>query len=251
MFYRFKEKKLNYNIIFPRIDKGIVLIYLSGFPTLPKENLFTKYCQEKGITIIMPHYYGSWLSDGNFTPNNLIKTANDVIKIAKKGKAIEQYNFVEKKWKINSIILGGGSFGGLIALLSAQVNNINKIFLSAPLIDLKSQGIFYREENLMHSLEFARRIYKNVYRGIEQKLWNDFFTNKLSKTSINYNKLNEKNILIIHGEKDNTINIKHSVKFASKLKNVKLIKLKNADHRIWDTINKNKLNQAVNWMLKR
>jgi len=249
MFYRFRQKQLHLDVLFPQKYSGVVLVYLSGFPTLPKESIFTKACQKNGITVIMPHYYGSWLSGGKFIPQNLIKTVKDTILFASKGKSTEQYNLEEKKWKVSSIILGGGSFGALIALKAAQDLNIKKIILSAPLIDVSNQGKMRNEENLLHSLDFSRRVFKNVYRGVESKSWDNFFSGNL-EFRLMFDKLKQKNILIIHGDSDTTINIEHSKKFVKLYPNCELKILKGITHRIWEEISYKELKEIIDWLLK-
>lgn len=230
---------MHIDVAFPEKDIGICVVYLTGFPTFPKENSFTKMCQKNGITVFVPHYYGSFLSDGEFLPENVIKTASDTIKFVKLGYSIDLFSMKEKTWKNNKIILGGGSFGGLIVLSASTKNTPDKILLSAPLIYMKNSN------DLLHTLGFARKVYKNVYRGIESERWGMFF---VAQNKMDENIIKSKDILIVHGNNDDTINITYSRNFSKKFSNVKLLELKEVGHNVWEQITQDDLKKIIDWI---
>lgn len=128
------------------------------------------FCTDNGVNVFIPHYYGSWLSDGVFTPEDCLQSIEDTFRFISLQKGIELYNHSVARWQNKETILCGSSFGGLIAINSLSLT-IEKIALFAPLIDLKTQGQIEGEEKMPFALNFIRDVFKNGYRGIEKPIW--------------------------------------------------------------------------------
>ncbi len=230
MLYKTKDKK---EIIyeFALADQPeATLIWLWGFPSYPKESVLSEYLNKLGVTICFPHYIGSWFSAGKFTPQNCQKTVKQAYEFIKKGSAAELYNNQEINWPTENITIAGGSFGGFWALQANQQLDLNKYLLLAPFIDVKNQNKDNDEEDINKTLEFARRAMSQVYRGIEDKTWDEFF----KKDRIDFDQIKDKEILIAHGNNDQSIRIDHSREAAEKLRDQNKVELieTSADHGI-------------------
>jgi len=236
MFYRFKARQLHIDVAFAKNQSGNNILKLPGLPSLPREDPFTAFCQEQGINVFIPHYFGSWLSDGLFTPENCLTTVKQALEFIRRQGAKELYNNSVMRWRVNDIVLCGSSFGGFMALKYTSISKITKCGLFAPLIDLQSQGTIGGEEKMVHTLKFVRSVYKNAFRGIERRDWDDFFSGKSGESMISSLNLTGKSLFICHGTADPTINIKHTTNFVGSLDKtkVKYFEIKNANHKIWD-----------------
>jgi len=252
MFFRFRDQDLHLDVVFARKQSGFNILKLPGFPSFPKEDKFTQFCQRAGFNVFIPHYLGSWLSDGVFTPKNCLKTVEMAVSFIKRGKATELYNYETKKWRKENIILCGSSFGGFMALKYCSLGKIKKCALFAPLIDLEKQGVVAGEEKMEHTLRFARNVFKNAFRGIEKKGWEKFFSGSLPEAKIDFSKLKRKLFFICHGTVDPTVDIKHTREFVKSLKrkNVSYFEIKNANHKIWDYLTEETLEKLRLWIIR-
>lgn len=230
MLYKVKDKnEIVYEIALADEPKA-TLIWFWGFPSYPKQSLLSDYLQDQGITICFPHYIGSWLSSGKFSPKNCRKTVSETYNFIKRGSATELYNNQEISWPTNNIILAGGSFGGYWALEAASQLDLEKYLLLAPFIDVKNHNKDGSEEDIDKTLAFARKAMSQVYSGIKDKSWDMFFKN----CEIDYSKIKDKNILITHGKQDQSVKIEHSREAKKKLEDKNQVELieTDADHGI-------------------
>lgn len=230
MLYKAKDQnKIIYEFALAK-DPQATLIWLWGFPSYPKESVLSKYLNKQKVTICFPHYFGSWLSAGKFSPENCQKTVNQAHNIIKKGSTRELYSNQEISWPTDNIIIAGGSFGGFWALQASEQLDLDKYLLLAPFIDIKNQNIDNDEEDIDKTLSFSRRAMSQAYRGIEDRAWNEFF----KEGQIDLDQIRNKEILIVHGKKDQSIKIDHSREAREKLKENNSVELfeTSCDHGI-------------------
>jgi len=251
MFWRFRYKKLHLDLILS-CGEGAVL-YLQGFPSFPKENDFTEFLEKKDISVLLPHYLGSWLSDGRFTPENCILTVEESLEFLKKGRARELYNFTTKKWSTKNIILAGHSFGGTIFFLALlKIKTPEKIFLASPLIDLENQAKSAKEEKMDKTLNFARKVFKNGYRGIREKVWDDFFKNNFFDFDKDFEKIKNKNFFIVHGDSDPVVSVEHTRRLVREMKKRKIkvcyFEIKGGGHKIEDLLTEKMKKEFGKWI---
>jgi len=230
MLYKAKDRK---EIIyeFALADKPkAALIWLWGFPSYPKESFLSNYLVSQGITVCFPHYIGSWLLAGRFSPRNCQKTVQQAYGFIKKGSATELYNNQKISWPTDKIILAGGSFGVFWALQSAQELDLKKYLLIAPFIDVKNQNKDGDEEDIENTLTFARRAMNQVYPGIKDDSWDEFF----QTGEVAYDTIENKEIFIAHGKNDQSVKIEHSREIKGKLEDRNKVELieTGADHGI-------------------
>ena len=181
-------------------------------------NSLTKY----NIGVITFDFPGHGISNTggyNYKVENCISDINDV------------ENYVEKIFDNIEVGFFATSYGAYVVLLkiNAGTKKYNSIVLRCPALNMRK--IF--EDNIlkMPLNEFLEK--GNCVLGFERnivitkKYYEELVKNDIFKL---YNK--NDNILIIHGTLDDTAPIEDSVKFQHKFnKNVKLHKVKGADHR--------------------
>ncbi len=252
MFYRFQEGPLHFDVLFPQKQGKINILKLAGLPGFPREDKFTRFCQDNGCQIFFPHYLGSWLSKGVFTPDNCLQTVDLALTFIQRGRAKELYFLKEKTWPAKTPIVLGSSFGGWTALKVCSLHpGIKKCALFAPLVDIEQQGKWPGEEDLDHTLQFLRRAFGPAFRGLERQTWDKFFQGKGEIAPINLDNIRQRNFFIVHGRADPTINYHHSRALAAKLKElgnrVVYHEIGNANHRIRDFFSGKLLEEFLAW----
>jgi len=146
--------------------------------------------------------------------------------------------------------LAGSSFWGYIALKYCSFSDVEKCALFSPLIDIENQGKVNNEEKMAHTLRFVREVFKNGFRGLEKKEWEDFFSGKLKEMAIDFSGLKSSSFFICHGDKDPTIDVSHTEEFVKNLLNGKVLffKIANANHKVWDYLTPEILEEFKSWV---
>ncbi|MHB1907404.1 MAG: alpha/beta hydrolase family protein [Nitrososphaerales archaeon] len=171
-----------------------------------------------GFVVIAPEYIGTFASDGKFTFENAVDTILYMIDSIAKGKKFYdvwqgKYFAVSVRPVKNKVLLLGGSFGGSVALVagskSKQVNHI---------VGISTQGT-YREsqESNREMLRIMAEGFPHVYRTdiIARRR---FERGSVDLNPIEYsNELAKKNVLLIHGMKDNVVRYRESLKLHERL----------------------------------
>ncbi len=177
---------------------------------------------EKGMNSFGIDLGGCGESQGKFEEQTISTMVEDVTAAIKLMKT--------KGFK--KIDLWGASAGGLASMGAALKNKINKMALAAPVSDYPSQR--KRRYGAAAIREWKKRGY-NYYdagpRGIF-KVNYTFYED--SKKWIMYSKARRIKcpVLIIHGNKDEQVDLNDSKKLAKRLPNAKLIVLKGANHNM-------------------
>ena len=197
--------------------------------TLAKENIFVvKFnFSHNGTSISQPSEFSDLEAFSNNTYSKELEDLNDVITHFKHGAH-------KNRLDLNNICLIGHSRGGGIVLLSAsQRNDINKIITWASVSDYrkrfdegsktfkkwKSEGVKYIENKrtgqlLPHKFNFYEDFIKNEKHLDIQK----------SVQSLN------QNVLFIHGDKDDAVNMEESKKLHKLCSSSELKIIKDANH---------------------
>ncbi|MEA2007301.1 MAG: hypothetical protein U9O20_04045 [Patescibacteria group bacterium] len=178
-----------------------------------------------GIPVFIPDYYGHSRSNGKFSPKNCAKTITDMIDFLKKGA--EFYDLSKNgstRYNFKDVLVIGYSFGAWVPWYINHFfpnKKMDRFGLISPFIDFKNQATreFPKEQSIQSFLREGRKIYKNIYRGMEDPIWDTFLFAKEKKFDPmrNLKSISENKIAIIHGEKDTVINCKKSVNLHKKL----------------------------------
>ena len=196
---------------------------------------------EKGFVMVYPEYIGTWGSYGKNTLESCVKTALDTINFVSKGTAMNLADNTSFSWTVKDITLLGGSFGGSVVLVagakSKEVKNI--IAIAAP-TDYRTHNKSHKEEDLNETWCLIQRGFENLWR-LDKKFFIELSLGKIDLNPIDYaEKLENKNILLIHGDKDNSVSVDRSIELFNQIKKGKgkhkLIILKNEGHKGNDII---------------
>lgn len=206
-------------------------LIMPGLPQFTDRRVFADLVS-KNAAFFYVHYYGSWFSDGVFTPDNCRRSLLDALKLAKLGKGIKTWDNQAFKWDYKKLILVGNSFGSVpILSLSKRLEGIDRIYLLCPLLytattDLKkflntNELAAYQQNDLGNFLDFMRRGYRNIYRGIYKSSWDGYFKKGVKIFSDKSLALLPP-ISILHGSLDATVPDSSSRYFANNQPKVKL-----------------------------
>ena len=82
--FRFIEKGLCCDVYYNKkknIDKCALFLY--GFPATIGSNNLTEVLVDRGYTVLHPHYYGTYDSMGDFSPQSAFETVKTIVEIVK------------------------------------------------------------------------------------------------------------------------------------------------------------------------
>ncbi len=255
---QFRFKKLSLQIFYDSSDesdnlidlKKLIIIY-PGLPQFLDKEFFEKKIK-KGQAYLKVDYYGSWMSGGNFTPDNCVKTINDTMLFLKKASHRVTYDSSIFKIKAKSKILVGYSFAAQHILRSnVSKKFIDKIYLFAPLVFLNKNQVkkvfshklqedsFYNFS--LSYLNFMRAGYDEILRGIKAKSWDVYFSGNDKKSLIRTNK-SLPQIYIYMAENDDRIPLPSRVLFKNLFPSSKINVIKDAGHNLDGLFIKSELN---------
>lgn len=226
--YYYPDKEINNTLI----------IFCPGLPGSWKYEDFAKGFVSKGFSFIHPKYIGSWESFGRFSIKKCKKTIEEILE-----NKIKDGNF-------NKIFLLGHSFGGSISLVVGAEKNIEGIISLAPIIDFRMHNNNKNESDLRELFKYINNSFGNIFRGFNEQDWIEFCKTGYNINPIDFTeKLNTKKILLIHGKKDQSVDIEKTRNFYLKLKehnkNVKFIEFNDADH---SNIRDKSIDKIINWI---
>jgi len=200
-------------------NSGHAVIFCAGIPgTSSYPDIAEKYAAA-GFIFIQPKYIGSWESYGRFSVEGCKNTIIDFI-VGLQQKQVKTIFGDSFEVVINRIYLFGHSFGGSVALSAgAELANVGIIAL-APVMDFGKQGNGeYPEEKMNWLGDFISAGFENVYRGFDRESWRVFCLNGHGLNVSEYiDKLRSREILLIHGRSDTSVNFNRSREFANELK---------------------------------
>lgn len=224
MRYRLKKNGIVYELIEPTKDKNLKkgIIVFSGLPNQPRNDDFGDNLASEGYYVLQPRYIGNWESYGKFSLKNCIKTVVEAEKLFSGGEAKECWGNKEIKWDIKEIYLLSSSFGSSIVLSALSKIKTKKIICLCPLTNLyKHHSEKDLEEQDLKGLgKFIQRGFENAFRGFDLKEWALFIKGESEVNPFKYLKqIKNKKILLLHGNKDNVVNISRTSEYYNKIKN--------------------------------
>lgn len=214
-------------------------LFFPGLPSFFSKEFFKKLVNKYNAFFTI-YYYGTWLSGGKFTIANCRKSIRVAIEFAKNKSGIKTYDGKKIIWDYQNLYIIGYSFAGN-PILKTNINkkDIKAIFLYAPLIYLnknevetilgREKAIKFFEFNKTH-LQFLRKAYFRVLRGINDISWLRYFLGKDTSSKISIN-LPYPEIFIYHGLKDEIVDPAFSKYFYKTHKNIsRLFLIKEIGH---------------------
>lgn len=182
---------------------------------------YSKVSSKLGASVLVPDYIGSGRSAGKqFSIKSSTQTVAQLEELIFNNQLFQNcWEFKQQKLNIQNIILLGSSWGGTVAGLYFHFNpksRIKNVVFSAGVLDYDSKAHF------MHGgesdEEFWRQIllgWKYYYRNIEHSNWKDLVLSydKTLNPISQQKTLQQKNILLLHGTKDNVVSWKRSKEY--------------------------------------
>lgn len=161
----------------------------------------------------MPRYRGTYQSTGIFLSKNPVEDMIFFIEHLKEGEVKNLWDVKKEHFKINKLILIGGSFSGALACgLSAKHPVFSHLILYAPVWDFNEHNSGGDEEDLQKITNFVKNAYKNCYRFKFKSLVKKL--NKFDELKPPYYipKLNFP-VLVMHDPNDKAVAFRHTKKY--------------------------------------
>ncbi len=228
----------------PAKKSSKVVIVCDGMPTVPSKKTILEYWAKKGYWAFHPRYRGSWESGGKFLAQSPAQDVLDVLDGLGKGFR-NAFTGEVVKLKPSKVILFGGSYGAVPALLASTDKRISKVVLFCPLVDWSSPS---KDEPLGWLLKFVKEAFGNGYR-IDVKNWNELESGKIFNPINIANKVRGKNILLIHAIDDGSVNINSVREFAA-ISGSRLIILPKGGHLSSSLLLEPKFSKIINNFIK-
>lgn len=209
----------------PTGDKNRKIIIIAhGFSSSKNSANFIKMSDEfdkKGISTFRIDFYGHGESEGDFAKITISEAVDDILQAIK---------FLKDNG-YSRIGLIGSSFGGIASIMVAsKINDLFALALKSPVSDYREvQEIKLTEKGLENWKNKGWEYYVNRE---EEKLRLNYTFVEDFKNNIAYNVASLIKIptLIVHGDKDNVVPVKQSMKTSKLIKNCRLKIIKDADH---------------------
>lgn len=185
-----------------------------------KDSATVQRLVKNDFMVWVPHFEGTFASDGICTFDNAADTFLEVIKGIRKGKGTEMWEGKEIAWNVPDIVLAGASFGGAAALVAgARSEYVNKIVALAAPSDYRQLA---KEFDFMDYYKIWKRGWKNVWRIENYADWKRAAKGDIDLNAIDYaEKLKDKHTLLIHHKEDPVVNLKHSISLQTKIESGK------------------------------
>lgn len=193
------NQNLKADILTPPEPNGKVIIFLGGVPSYLYKNDISQTLCDSGFTVIQPFYYGTWVSGGDFNPQNCLATITDTIQSLEKRQIYNLYSNKKIDIEFQDYYLMGTSFGSVI------VQSYEQDIISNERILLGGIPFFNKDTNsaisfdVEHFISFLQRGFEYVYRSENWDEWR----RELNGEGKYLNKIYRKaNYLFIQGNND-------------------------------------------------
>jgi len=195
-----------------------LVIWLSGMPSIPDVSKDQDYVHFLAIwyDVVIPDYYGSFRSEGEFSPDWCLQTS------------IDTYNYFTAGWvtadcwsgeeitvhPYKNIVVVGSSFGAGFAIrTSIQIPQISSVGLISWAVKFADMNLIWYPEETMEDVQWV--LYRgglwNLYRSAETPSWNEFYQDQRWQS---YNdivqELSQNNVFIAHGGADDCVHVSRS-----------------------------------------
>jgi len=166
------NQSLSGDIYLPVNSNNKTIIFLGGMPSYFYKNSISENLSQVGFTVIQPFYYGSWVSNGDFSAKNCIQTLTDTIQAINNNTIINSYNNQLLNLDSKEIYLMGTSFGSTLVQIykDSEYKLEKRICLAGiPVFEQKyNQQIHF---NHLEFIDFIKRGFKNLYRSDSWQEW--------------------------------------------------------------------------------
>jgi predicted esterase len=225
-----------------------LMVYLPGLPSIPKQQHFLKRIAKESCPSILLRYKGSWESRGVFLNNNFISDLVLLFQELKKGKFVDIFTNETLKINIEEILIVASSFGTFVGLeICKKLEFVKKLILFAPIFSLEE---IKEKENLGYELKQFSEVYRTDFPNLNFLMNNKIIPNQL----LDLRQLENKQLLLFHGEKDDLVPVKSALKAKNKLTenkiNTELVVLECLKHSLINNLSENQFNKITEYINK-
>lgn len=174
--FRFRVKELAGDVFYaPGQTPRASGMFLYGLPAFIGQNEVTYSMVEAGVVSFQPHYFGTYDSGRDYSPDSAIRTCKDSQAIFDRGKVEpvgkkgDAFNLPQLK------ICVGHSFGTLVALRAAKhLSHLRKLVLLAPTVHYRKASPNYGNRADGHAiLDSIEAGHPLTYRLAPRKHWKE------------------------------------------------------------------------------
>jgi hypothetical protein len=175
--YRFIDNGLAGDVYYPHPNTGIkpktAGMYLFGFPSFIGPIEVTTALVADGLLSFQPHYYGSYDSDGLFSPNSVVETSKTSQALFDRGYITRMPDGSKFELPEKLEILIGHSFGCFAAIRAVPfLKTLKVLVLLAPTIHYsRTNPDFGVDEDGVAQIESVRISNPKTYRLASAEEW--------------------------------------------------------------------------------
>lgn len=218
---------------------NFIVIFVHGFASNKNTTNFVKLVKilsKHKIPSLRFDLFGHGESGGKIEEITVSEAVDDVLSAIKSAK----------KLGFKDIGLVGSSFGGLASIIASSLSKeVEFLVLKSPVVNLLEKEILTKSEKEIN--DWIRKGFRHYYTNEGEKLKINFSFFEDAKKYNGY-KLAKKikiPVLVVHGDKDETVPVSQSIKFSKLAPNSQLVLIKNADHRYTNKIHARKMIESI------
>ena len=155
-------------------------MFLFGFPAFPGANIAIQKMTEAGLVVINPHWFGTYDSEGLFSPDSMVDTIRKCGQLVSRGYLTNAKNGACFEVPAHWSAIVGHSFGCAAALRSSgSLPHLENLILLAPTAHYGTgdRDFGVREDGLAQ-LEYVRTTHPYTYRISPSSTWVEMLTGK-------------------------------------------------------------------------
>lgn len=190
-----------------------VIILCGGMPSYPgnKNKELLMKLSERGYSVFVPRYRGSWESEGEFMKLSPHQDILDIIdELSTKGFA-DLFSGKQHRISKPQVSVIGSSFGGPAALLTSKDKRVKKIVALSPVIDWQDM------DNTVEPIDFMKSFVKSAFGAayrIKPQSWDKLKKGKFYNPANEVGNIDGKKIFILHAKDDPIVRYQPSAEFA-------------------------------------
>ena len=204
--FRFVEDGLAGDVYFDRSRDSFsgLALFAYGFPSFPGPNAVIEALTAAGLVVISPHFRGTYDSEGEFSPESLVSTVEDVARLVGRGYLAQgkdgKHFDLPERW----VLIVGHSFGCAAVIRSwFHLKGVEALLLLAPTAHYSIHDPDYGvREDGMAQLDYVRETHPYTYRLAPDTVWRDLFSGIDEPHAQNVSASNAPSVTAVIGEQD-------------------------------------------------
>jgi dienelactone hydrolase len=152
-------------------------LFLPGFPATLGENEVTRALVNNGLTVVCPHYRGTYDSGGRFTPLTAVQTVKQISSAVRQGLILDTKRNTRAPIPPAIVVAVGYSFGAYVLLHAARsLTDLQRVWLFSPALTYGPAPLDsgFQEEGIGF-LDYVRRSRPRTYRLGKEEEWRRFY----------------------------------------------------------------------------